>query len=45
MADDSENFVLTVDIGTTTIRSVVYDSKCKERGSYQEKVELLGFNF
>ncbi|CCD68076.1 Glycerol kinase [Caenorhabditis elegans] len=41
MADDSENFVLTVDIGTTTIRSVVYDSKCKERGSYQEKVNTI----
>lgn len=35
---ESESYVLTVDIGTTTIRSVLYDSNCEERGSYQEKV-------
>lgn len=36
-----ESYVLTVDIGTTTIRSVLYDSNCEERGSYQEKVDTL----
>uniref|UniRef100_A0A8R1HMP5 Glycerol kinase 5 n=1 Tax=Caenorhabditis japonica TaxID=281687 RepID=A0A8R1HMP5_CAEJA len=36
-----ENYVLTVDIGTTTIRSVLYDSNCEERGSYQEKVNTI----
>ncbi|CAP30242.2 Protein CBG10994 [Caenorhabditis briggsae] len=38
---NGENYVLTVDIGTTTIRSVLYDSSCTERGSYQEKVNTI----
>ncbi|CAI2357409.1 unnamed protein product [Caenorhabditis sp. 36 PRJEB53466] len=37
----NENYFLTVDIGTTTIRSVLYDSNCEERGSYQENVNTI----
>uniref|UniRef100_A0A1I7T888 Glycerol kinase 5 n=1 Tax=Caenorhabditis tropicalis TaxID=1561998 RepID=A0A1I7T888_9PELO len=37
----NETYLLAVDIGTTTIRSVLYDSNCEEQGSYQETVATI----
>ncbi|CAB3399336.1 unnamed protein product [Caenorhabditis bovis] len=34
-------YILAVDIGTTTIRSVLYNEQCVEVASYQEKVNTI----
>lgn len=37
----NESFILSVDVGTTSIRCHVYDKEAKIRGSYTNKVVLL----
>lgn len=38
---DAEKFIAVLDIGTTSIRCIIYDAKVQIKGSFSENVELI----
>lgn len=41
MHGNCEQFVAALDVGTTTIRCIIFDRQLKERGSAHDEVQLL----
>lgn len=39
--NDGEKFIAVLDIGTTSIRCIIYDAQAKIKGSSSENVELI----